>query len=132
MYYLDTNICSYFLNGKYEKVREHISKINPCNIKIPVIVKSELLYGAYKSPNSERITAIINSFLDKFEVEDFSDDMSMAYAKIRTELEKEGKPIGPNDLLIASMVVSRGGILVTNNEKEFSRVPGLQVVNWVK
>ena len=132
MYYLDTNICSYFLKGSSEKVLEKLSKTKSKDIRIPSIVKAELLYGAYKCDNKNNIIERITLFLNRFEIEEFDSDMAVNYAEIRANLEKEGIPIGPNDLLIASIVLTKGGILVTNNEKEFSRIPGLRVENWSK
>ena len=132
MYYLDTNICIYFMKGMYEKITQKICSLNPKEIKIPAIVKSELLYGAYKSENKARNIAAYEMFLKRFEIENYTDEMSYAYAAIRSELEINGNPIGYNDLLIASTVLSKGGILVTNNEKEFSRIPGLKIENWTK
>ena len=132
MYYLYTNICIYFMKGTNEKITQKLCSLNPKEIKIPAIVKSELLYVAYKSENKAKNTAVFEMFLKRFEIEDYTDEMSYAYATIRSELEIKGKPIGYNDLLIASTVLSKGGILVTNNEKAFSRIPGLRIENWTK
>ena len=132
MYYLDTNICSYFLNGKYEKVAEHIFAVKPRDIRIPAVVKAELLYGANRSANKEALLKKINMFLKPFEIEEFSGDMAIAYADIRANLEKEEKCIGPNDLFIAATAFQKNGILVTNNIKEFSRIEGLKVENWTE
>lgn len=120
------------MKGMYEKITQKICSLNPKEIKIPAIVKSELLYGAYKSENKARNIAAYEMFLKRFEIENYTDEMSYAYAAIRSELEIKGNPIGYNDLLIASTVLSKGGILVTNNEKEFSRIPGLKIENWTK
>ncbi len=120
------------MKGMYEKITQKICSLNPKEIKIPAIVKSELLYGAYKSENKARNIAAYEMFLKRFEIENYTDAMSYAYAAIRSELEIKGNPIGYNDLLIASTVLSKGGILVTNNEKEFSKIPGLKIENWTK
>lgn len=132
MYYLDTNICIYFMKGTNENITKKLCSLNPKEIKIPAIVKSELLYGAYKSERKAKNIAAYETFLKRFEIENYTDEMSYAYATIRSELEIKGNPIGYNDLLIASTVLSKGGILVTNNEKEFSRIPGLKIENWTK
>jgi len=130
MYYLDSNTCIYFLNGRYESVREHIYSIPPYNIRIPVIVKAELLAGAYRSAARERTLKKLLAFLSEFQIEPFTDETTEAYAQIRSDLEKKGTPIGPNDMLIAAIALSNQGILVTHNTKEFKRVKGLQLADW--
>jgi len=132
MYYLDTNICVYFLNGKYSQVKDRIQKTNPIQIKIPSIVKAELLYGAEKSQNKEKNIDLVIKFLEPFEIRDFDDNSSVQYSKIRAMLESKGTIIGPNDYIIASTVLSNGGILITNNVEEFKRVKGLRIENWTK
>jgi len=131
MYYLDTNICIYLLNGKFESVRDKLLELQPEQIRIPSMVKGELLTGAMKSRNRKQTTKQLDIFLDAFEIEAFDDEASEVYGNIRGELEKKGKIIGPADLVIAATVLSNNGILVTNNEKEFCRVSGLRTENWV-
>lgn len=131
MYYLDTNTCIYFLNGKYKSIRDKILSTNPIDIRIPSIVKAELLLGAYKSRRKAETVEKVNCFLQYFKVEDFTDEMTYTYAAIRTELETNGKSIGPNDLLIAAIVKNKNGTLVTNNVNEFARVSDLKIENWV-
>ncbi|PJZ85831.1 type II toxin-antitoxin system tRNA(fMet)-specific endonuclease VapC [Leptospira harrisiae] len=129
-YFLDTNICIYFLKGKNDKIENNIKKLNPNRIKIPSIVKAELLLGALKSQNPKKNQGTILNFLDPFEIIGFNDIESEIYPEIRSDLELKGLPIGPNDLIIASIVISNNGILVTNNEKEFSRIKSLKLENW--
>ncbi|EMS83314.1 type II toxin-antitoxin system tRNA(fMet)-specific endonuclease VapC [Leptospira noguchii] len=129
-YFLDTNICIYFLKGKNENLKKNIRKLNPNRIKIPSVVKAELLLGAFKSNDNRKNREIVLSFLDPFEIIGFNDIESEIYAEVRSNLEIQGIPIGPNDLLIASVVLSSNGILITNNEKEFKRIPNLKVENW--
>ncbi|HPA63121.1 MAG TPA: type II toxin-antitoxin system VapC family toxin [Spirochaetota bacterium] len=132
MYYLDTNICVYFLKGKYPQVMEKIKKINPIEIKIASIVKAELLYGAEKSQNKETNKNLIIKFLEPFEIKDFDDKCTIEYSKIRSALELKGTTIGPNDYIIASTVLSNDGILITNNVDEFKRIKNLRIENWTK
>ena len=132
MYFLDTNTCIYFLNGKYEVIKIKILETPPNDICIPSIVKAELLFGAYKSNNKESIIDKVERFLEPFAITPFTDEMTYIYAEIRSQLEKGGKIIGPNDLLIASIVHFYNGILITNNINEFKRVKNLRVENWVK
>ncbi|ALO27428.1 MULTISPECIES: type II toxin-antitoxin system tRNA(fMet)-specific endonuclease VapC [Leptospira] len=130
-YFLDTNICIYFLKGKGENIEKNIRKLNPNRIKIPSVVKAELLLGAFKSNDQKKNREIVLSFLDPFEIIGFNDIESEIYAEVRSGLEIQGIPIGPNDLLVASVVLSSNGILVTNNEKEFKRIPNLKIENWL-
>jgi tRNA(fMet)-specific endonuclease VapC len=131
MYFLDTNICVYFLKGNYEEVRDKIYSTSPKDIKIPSIVKAELLYGAEKSIKRKQNFEKINYFLDPFEIIGFDDKSSIEYAKIRADLEKKGNIAGPNDFIIASIILSNNGILVTNNVKEFKRIKNLKIENWI-
>lgn len=131
IYYLDSNICVYFLKGLYPSIMKKIQNTNPNNIKIPSIVKAELLYGAEKSQHKAKNLANINRFLEPFEIISFDDDCSFVYSKIRSVMELKGSIIGPNDYIIAATVLARNGILVTNNTKEFERVKSLKIENWI-
>jgi tRNA(fMet)-specific endonuclease VapC len=132
MYFLDTNTCIYYLNGKYESIKGKLLSISPEQIQIPSVVKAELLLGAYKSKKRNSNLEKIEKFLQPFEVVPFEDRMTYIYADIRFEIEKKGNVIGPNDMFIASIVKYHNGILVTNNEKEFNRIKDLKIDNWVK
>lgn len=130
-YFLDTNICVYFLKGQYPSVLENIKNTNPNNIKIPSIVKAELLYGAEKSQHKTKNMTSINRFLEPFEIISFDDGCSNIYSKIRATLESKGTVIGPNDYIIAATTLANNGILVTNNTKEFERIKNLKIENWI-
>ena len=132
MYYLDTNTCIYFLNGKYESIKTKILTTLPNEIAIPSIVKAELLLGAYKSKNRKGNIEKVEKFLEPFEIVSFDDVMTYVYADIRYTTEKVGDIVGPNDLFIAAIVKFHEGILVTNNVKEFSRIEGLKIEDWIK
>jgi len=131
IYYLDSNICVYFLKGLYPSIMENIQDINPNNIKIPSIVKAELLYGAEKSQQKSKNLSSINRFLEPFEIIPFDDDCSIVYSRIRSSMELKGTIIGPNDYIIAATVLAKNGILVTNNTKEFERIKSLKIENWI-
>ena len=131
MYFLDTNTCIYFLNGQSERIKNKILFTPPIEIKIPAIVKAELLLGAYKSAKRESNTQKLEAFLQPFEVVAFSDQMSYTYADIRSKTQKAGKPVGPNDLLIAAIVILSQGVLITNNIAEFEHIDGLVLENWL-
>ena len=131
MYFIDSNTCIYFMNGKFPSVREKFLSVSPKEIKISSVVKGELLLGAFKSHTREKTTEKVEQFLKPFEIVDFTDKMSYSYAEIRKDLELVGTPIGANDLLIAATVLHEKGILITHNANEFSRVNGLKIEDWV-
>jgi tRNA(fMet)-specific endonuclease VapC len=130
MYYLDTNTCIYFLNGRSKGIKDKILSTIPNQISIPSIVKAELILSAYKSKNKESTLDKVEKFIQPFEIIPFEDQMCYHYADIRSFLESIGKVIGPNDLLIASIARFHNAILITNNTDEFSRVPELKTENW--
>lgn len=129
MYFLDTNTCIDFLRNLSESVRSRFLSVSLNEIKIPVVVKAELLLGAYKSNRPETLEKTIQ-FLELFEVIPFSDDMSYTYAKIRKELETKGNKIGANDFFIAASALNKEAILVTHNTREFIRIDGLKLDDW--
>ena len=129
-YFLDANICIYYLKGINEKIKIQLLMKHPDDIKIPSIVKAELLYGAEKSEKKTENLTKINEFLLPFEIVSFSDRETDFYAKIRSILENKGIPIGPNDLIIASIVLANEGTLVTNNTVEFNRIKDLKLEDW--
>lgn len=129
MYFLDTNTCIDFLRNLSESVRSRFLSVPLNEIKIPVVVKAELLLGAYKSTKTETLERT-KQFLELFEVIPFSDEMSYTYAKIRKELEVKGNKIGANDLFIAASALNKGAVLVTHNTREFIRIDGLKLEDW--
>ena len=129
MYFLDTNTCIDFLKNLSENVRNRFLSIPLNEIKIPVVVKAELLLGAYKSNKTETLERTIQ-FLELFKVIPFTDEMSYTYAEIRKELEAKGNRIGANDLFIAATALNKKAILVTHNTREFIRIDGLQLEDW--
>lgn len=131
-YYLDTNIIIYAIKGQYPAIEEHFSQIPSQSIVIPTIVLAEIEYEARKSKDYYATINIYNQFTSVFDKAYFSEKAISFYGKIRSELEHKGELIGPNDLIIASIVLAENGILVTNNTKEFSRIAGLQLENWTK
>lgn len=131
MYFVDTNTCIYFMNGKFQSVRDRFLSISPKEIKIPSIVKAELLLGAYKSQFSEQTINKVENFLKPFEIIPFTNEITKDYAEIRSNLEKLGKTIGANDYIIAATAKNKDGIVVTHNTSEFSRVNGITLEDWV-
>jgi tRNA(fMet)-specific endonuclease VapC len=132
MYFLDTNVCIYYLRGLYKSIEEQFTLIPNHEIKIPIIVKAELLYGIEKSKLKEGNRKIYKKFIESFEIINLDDESLNQYAKIRLSLERDGVIIGSNDLFIASIVLAHNGILITHNTKEFERIYGLHIEDWVK
>ena len=132
MYFLDTNTCIYFLNGKHENVKARILGTSPGEIKIPSVVKAELLLGALKSQHKKSNAAKIERFLEPFEIVPFDDAMTHTYADIRYKTEEKGDVVGPNDLFIATIAKFHQGVLVTHNSKEFGRIEGLKLDDWAR
>lgn len=131
-YYLDTNIVIYAVNGKFPKILKHMEDIPSQSIVIPSIVMAEIEYGIQKCKNYHYTLNKYSKFTDVFQKESFTNSMAKTYGKIRALLEKGGKIIGPNDLIIASQVIHNDGILVTHNINEFSRISGLKFEDWTQ
>ena len=127
---LDTNTCIYFLNRASEKVVAHFQQLSPPEIKLSSITVAELYYGAEKSKARLNNWKNVENFVSTFEIMPFDEKSCKMYAKVRPALEKSGVPIGPMDLLIASISLANNFILVTNNIKEFERIKELKLENW--
>lgn len=128
---LDTNICIYFLNGTSEKLIDNFHRLSPIGIKLSSTTVAELYYGADKSKAKIKNRKIAEEFVSTFQVIPFDARCCNNYSKIRNSLEKSGTPIGPMDMLIASICLANNFILVTNNTKEFKRVVELKLENWL-
>jgi tRNA(fMet)-specific endonuclease VapC len=131
IYLLDTNTCIYFLNSSSEKIISQFKRLSPSKIILPSITVAELFYGAEKSKAKKKNWAIVENFVSTFKIVPFDEKSCEIYARIRASLDKSGVPIGPMDLLIASISLSNNSILVTNKTKEFRRIKGLKLENWV-
>jgi tRNA(fMet)-specific endonuclease VapC len=131
-YFLDTNICIYYMHRKVSSLSQKLLSHNPKDIKIPSVVVAELFYGVNKSVKRTENLLGLKSFLKPVEIISFDEAAAECYGDIRAALELRGKPIGGNDMMIAAIVLSRAGILVTNNTKEFLRVTNLHIENWVE
>jgi len=127
---LDTNICIYVQRKRPPEVLARFSKLKAGEAAISVITWGELLYGAEKSTQRTRALEVLHEFASLIPVLPMHEDAGGHYGAIRAALEAKGQPIGGNDLWIAAHARSAGLTVVTNNEREFKRVPQLKVQNW--
>ncbi|MDY0164405.1 type II toxin-antitoxin system tRNA(fMet)-specific endonuclease VapC [Desulfobotulus sp.] len=129
-YMLDTNMVIYVIKRKPLDILDKFNQ-NTNRMCISSITLAELLHGVEKSSRSEHNLRQVEDFVSRLEVLDYGAKAAAHYGSIRADLEKQGTPIGVNDLHIAGHARSEGLILVTNNMREFKRVDGLCVENWV-
>jgi len=128
-YMLDTNIVIYTIKNRPSQVRE-LFKQHEGQMCISAITLGELIFGAERSSQIERNLDDINGLVARMDVAPFDEHASEHFGQLRAELYKIGQPIGPYDMMIAGHARAMGLILVTNNMKEFERVPGLRLENW--
>lgn len=128
---LDTNICIYIIKQQPPAVLERFAGFAVGDVGISVVTLAELEYGVSKSRDVKRNRHALEQFIEPLEVVRFDRDAAVIYGTIRVALAQKGQPIGSMDLLIAAHARSLNVCLVTNNESEFKRVPGLRIENWV-
>lgn len=129
-YLLDANTCIRYLNGRSLAVVRHVAAVPPQEIAMCSVVKGEMWAGARRSNDPVRSRSRQDEFFKQFETLPYDDAAADHYARIRAELLALGKPIGPNDTLIAAIALAHDLILVTHNTAEFSRVSGLKLEDW--
>jgi tRNA(fMet)-specific endonuclease VapC len=127
---LDTDVCIAILN-RDERVRERLHRHAPSKLRMSAITLAELRFGVAKSANGRRAAANLRVLLGKITAVPFDDAATERYGTLRALLEARGSPIGPLDTLIAAHALSLGWGLVTHNVREFRRVPGLPVEDWL-
>ena len=130
IYMLDTDICIYIIKRKPLHVLERLESIQPDQLSMSAITFAELMNGAKKSQRVEANVSRLNALGEILEICSFDQQAAVAYGDVRSSLEKRGEVIGPYDLLIAAHALSLDRTLITNNEREFKRVEGLEVDNW--
>ena len=130
-YMLDTNICIYLIKKKPESVLKNLNLHMDEGIAISVITLAELKHGVEASQYPEKNAIALNQFLSIVDILPFDDDAAAEYGKICATLRRQGTPIGVMDMLIAAHAKAKRLILVSNNVKEFARVEGLELKNWV-
>ena len=130
-YLLDTNIVSALVRDPHGPAAARIREVGEANVCTSIVVASELRYGALKK-GSAALTTQLNAVLGALDVVSLDAPTDASYAEVRVQLEKAGRPIGGNDLLIAAHALALGCTLVTDNEREFRRVEGLVIENWLR
>lgn len=131
-YMLDTNICIFVIKNKPESVIQKFTKNKPEDICISSITYAELMHGVEKSQAKEKNRIALTMFLSEIQIVSFDASAAQSYGAVKADLQKRGLPIGPMDTLIAAHAKALGLILVTNNTREFSRVDGLVLEDWVE
>ena len=129
IYMLDTNICIYVINARPQKVLDRFKRERIGSVGISSVTAAELAFGVAKS-GSARNREALEMFLAPLDILPFDDSVIWYYADLRAELERRGQPIGALDTMIAAHALASNTILVTNNTREFARVPELRLQNW--
>lgn len=131
-YLLDTNTCIYIIKRSPEQVMLRFKRLRVGDVGVSAITVCELQFGVSNSSQPERNQRALTEFLGPLEVLDFPAAASTTYGEIRARLQRSGKPIGSYDLLLAAHASHDNLILVTNNIREFARVPDLRTENWLE
>jgi tRNA(fMet)-specific endonuclease VapC len=130
-YMLDTNICIYVIKNRPAQLRDRFNS-SADQLCISVITLAELIYGAEKSARPRENHAVVEQFCARLDILPFADRAATHYGQLWAELEQAGKPIGLHDMMIAGHARSEGLTVVTNNAREFRRIPGLRLENWIQ
>jgi len=130
-YLLDTNICIYLTKHQHPALNQRFLSLAENEVAMSVITFGELQFGAQKSQHRSKVLQALDKLSAVIPVLDMQQEVGQRYGEIRATLQQKGTPIGNNDLWIAAHALSENLTLVTNNEKEFMRVPNLSVENWI-
>jgi tRNA(fMet)-specific endonuclease VapC len=130
-YLLDTNIISDLVRNPQGRAARHVARVGDLNVCTSIVVAAELRFGAIKK-DSPRLTTHIETVLDVVDILPLESPVDREYGRLRARLEREGQPIGGNDLLIAAQSIALGVTLVTDNLSEFSRIAELSCENWLR
>ena len=131
MFLLDSNICIHIVNRRNESIIQKFKQYGAHEIALCSVVKSELFYGAHHSQRVPENLKLLEFFFSPLTSFPFDDACAKQAAVIRADLAKQGLPVGPNDLLIAATALVNNLTLVTHNTKEFERIEGLKLVDWL-
>ena len=130
IYLLDTNVCIHLLNARHPAILDHFRRRSPADIALCSVVKAELYSGARRSQRVEANLQLLKAFFAPLQSLPFDDACAEHYGQIHADLLAQGKPIGPNDTLIAAIARAHDATLITHNAGEFGRVPGLRMEDW--
>jgi tRNA(fMet)-specific endonuclease VapC len=131
VYLLDTNVVSLALRGLAPRVVSKLAGLRRSDVAVSVITEMELCYGLARRP-SARTRDAVEGFLHAIPIAPLPDDIAPVYGEVRAELERKGRPIGALDTIIAAHALAIGAVLVTDNVREFRRVPRLTCENWIR
>lgn len=129
-YLLDTNTCIRYINGRSPEIKAKLPTIPRIDVGVSIITKAELYYGSAKSQTPERSREKQLEFLQTIQTVYFDEATALIYGEVRAHLDRQGTPIGANDLLITSTALANKLILVTHNTREFGRIPNLILEDW--
>ncbi len=130
MWLLDTDVCVALINRSDEQAAARLLEHSPGSVRLCSVVKAELHFGVQNSARLAENLQRVEIFCRAFESLPFDDESARHYGIVRAQLRREGRPIGGNDLMIASIAIANSHVLVTRNAREFSRVAGLEVERW--
>ena len=131
MFLLDTNICIYAINGRHPRLTKKLLSVHPSEILVSSITVGEMEYGAAKSHWGERTRQIMHAFLANYDTLPFTEQDAALFGAFRAQLEAAGITIGVLDVMIAAQGVANGLTVVTHNTREFIRIPGIKLEDWV-
>ncbi|GGK42202.1 tRNA(fMet)-specific endonuclease VapC [Deinococcus malanensis] len=129
-YLLDTNICIYIIKNRPPTVRDRFARLQPGQLGLSAVTEAELLHGGHISQRVNHNLAAISDFVSRLVVVPFDSRVTDTYGHVRAILEQQGQPIGPLDFQIVATALAHDLVLVTNNVREFQRVPALRVEDW--
>ena len=128
-YLLDTNTASYAIKGNFPRVRQRLQRVPVSEVAISVITEAELRFGVVKNSSATRLGTIVEEFLRFIEIRPWDSDAACEYADLRAAVEREGRPVGNLDLMIAAHAIALGAVLVTS-DRVFQRIKGLTLEDW--
>ena len=129
-YLLDTNVCVDYLTGRYPSVAARLRALGPARVCLSSVVVAELRYGADKSAHPRRNHRMLDTLTAEISCRAFDAAAAASYGRVRTDLERRGRPIDTDDMLIGAHALSLGLVLVTNNVREFGRIDRLSLEDW--
>ena len=130
-YLLDTNTASYAIKGNFPRVRQRLQRAPLSDVAISVITEAELRFGIVRNPSATRLGTVVEEFLRFIEIRPWDSDAACEYADLRATVEREGRPVGNLDLMIAAHAMALGAVLITSN-RVFQRIRGLTLGDWSK